>query len=1000
MVRAVAILCCSALSVARAQSEVDRYQRIERMHHTAWTARDGLDGEPSSLAQTTDGFLWVGTSDGLYRFDGIRFEAFRPASGVMAARAVSTLTAAPGGGLWVGHQSGGVTFIDANDRATTYSPADSLPVARVRAIVVDSDGTVWVAAVGGLARLVGGGGRQWQKIRTDWNYPHLSAWNVSVDKKGTLWVGAASPQGVMYLPRGARRFIRFSVDGSALGFRDLDDSTMVYVAEPDPTVHLVRRRGDSATMFQTIPDLPSSAIAIDGDRGIWVPGRGVMRFRMSSPKHGLQMSVSPIEQFTHENGLSGSTVMDVLVDREGTIWIATKEGLDRFRRRNLTWDPDSMVAGGGSVITGSDGRVWILSLRAPALRSGIERLAVPGAPAKLDNGYADRDGTLWLSDQQALFRWDGKRFTPVPPPKEVVDKNLRFTVVATTRDRSGRLWISVAGSGVFFRTDSSWTFKQILEGRPDMAPFALAADEQGRVWLAYRDEVAVVEGDRVRLYRAADGLDITPFTSVRVGGGHVWVTGERGFALLHGGGDRFQAVNASHSPGAGLGVVTGAVPTQDGLWLTTTTGIAHLTSSEVERLSADPAAPVRIERFDQVSDLPDAMRYAARVFRWATEAGDGVLWVVTQNGIAKVDPRQIVRNQLPPLVSFRSVSADDSTFSPRGEIRLPPRTRTLRIEYTALSMVIPERVRFRHRLEGWETDWHEADDRREVTYTDLRPGDYSFQLTASNNDGVWNDTGAILQFSVAPAWFQTVWFRALVIAALIGAVIALYRLRIRQVAAALAVRFDERLAERTRIARELHDTLLQTVQGSKIVADDALDNPNDTDRLRDAMRRVSGWLGQASAEGRAALNSLRVTGAERDLADALRRAADDPTRPKTMIVSIDTHGSPRPLHPVVEAEIYRIGLEGIHNACRHSGATRLNVELEYGHNLVLTMTDNGVGVDPAMLDGGKLGRFGIRGMRERAANIGGILTIEPTNPGTRVTLVVPGPTVFQAPASR
>src|SRR5262245_32330737 len=251
------------------------------MHHTAWTARDGLAGDASSLAQTADGFLWIGTSDGLYQFDGVRFEAYRPTNGVIAARAVSTLTAAPGGGLWVGHQSGGVTFVDAQGKATAYTPADSLPVARVRAIAVDHDGTAWVAAVGGLARLPADQNR-WQKIRRDWGYPHLSAWTVFVDSRGTLWVGAASPQGLMYLPRGAKQFIRLAVSGSAIGFNDVDDSTIVYAHEPDSTIHLVRRRGDSATMFQTISGLPVTAIAVDRDHGLWGAGAGVYRFRLTA----------------------------------------------------------------------------------------------------------------------------------------------------------------------------------------------------------------------------------------------------------------------------------------------------------------------------------------------------------------------------------------------------------------------------------------------------------------------------------------------------------------------------------------------------------------------------------------------------------------------------------------------------------------------------------------------------------------------------------------------
>jgi signal transduction histidine kinase len=373
-----------------------------------------------------------------------------------------------------------------------------------------------------------------------------------------------------------------------------------------------------------------------------------------------------------------------------------------------------------------------------------------------------------------------------------------------------------------------------------------------------------------------------------------------------------------------------------------------------------------------------------------------VVWFVTNQGIARIDPREIVRNPLPPPVAFRTVIADDQSYSPQGEIALPPLTRNLRIEYTALSLVLPERVRFRHRLEGWEDVWHEAGDRREVTYTDLRPGRYALRVAASNNDGVWNETGAALHFTVAPAWFQTTWFRALVVAILLASLVAAYRYRVRRIAAALNARFDERLAERTRIARELHDTMLQTVQGSKLVADDALAS-DDAARMRHAMERLSAWLGQAVDEGRGAVTSLREsTVTVNALAEALRAAAEDSPKRASLGVSVSVRGTPRDLHPIVRDEIYRIAYEAIRNACAHSEATTLAIELEYAHDLVLRITDNGRGIDPAVAVSGKPGRFGLSGMRERATNISATLTVDGTPTGTCVTLVVPGPSVFRS----
>ena len=188
----------------------------------------------------------------------------------------------------------------------------------------------------------------------------------------------------------------------------------------------------------------------------------------------------------------------------------------------------------------------------------------------------------------------------------------------------------------------------------------------------------------------------------------------------------------------------------------------------------DPTYRVRYELFDLVSDLPEALKSSGLAVT-AAQSGDGVLWFLASGGLVRVDPRQIVRNAVPPPVRVRSVTADDKAYSPRGVVSLPPLTRTLRIDYTALSLTIPERVNFRYRLEGWESDWHEAGTRRTVFYTDLKPGHYAFRVLAANNDGVWNETGATLAFTVAPAWYQTMWFQVTVVAGLAASVALLYR---------------------------------------------------------------------------------------------------------------------------------------------------------------------------------------------------------------------------------
>jgi signal transduction histidine kinase len=430
-----------------------------------------------------------------------------------------------------------------------------------------------------------------------------------------------------------------------------------------------------------------------------------------------------------------------------------------------------------------------------------------------------------------------------------------------------------------------------------------------------------------------------------------------------------------------------------GVWLHAGIGIIHISQAEVDKVVRDPSYAVKVELFDTLSDLPDQLhtRISGVPVTTAVESSDGLLWFMTSRGIARVDPRGVLRNPLAPPVWIRAVIADDRPYDWRGGATLPARTKTIQIDYTALSLAIPERVEFRYRLEGWETDWHDAGSRRSAFYTQLGSGDYRFRVIASNNDGVWNETGATVPFTIATPWFQTWWFQSLVTLSALAVLWGIYQLRVRQLAASMSARFDGRLTERTRIARDLHDTLLQTVQGSKMIADEALRNAQEPHDKR-ALEQLSEWLGQAVLEGRAALNSLRISSVSlTDLAQALREAAESiPMVGRPMPVSVSVYGRQRKLHPAIREDIFRIAYEAMRNACAHSKGTQVSVAIECGHDLNVRVTDNGIGIDPTVSAEGKAGHFGLRGMYERAADIGATLEVLSSIKGTSIVVTVPG----------
>jgi signal transduction histidine kinase len=434
----------------------------------------------------------------------------------------------------------------------------------------------------------------------------------------------------------------------------------------------------------------------------------------------------------------------------------------------------------------------------------------------------------------------------------------------------------------------------------------------------------------------------------------------------------------------------------EGLWLSTGAGVVHVAKDEIDRALQDSSYRFHWEQFDSYDGLPGKI-LRSDPFPKTIQGTDGRIWFVANRGVAWIDPRKISKNVIPPPVLITSVSADGSSHLDLADLQLPARANNVQIEYTALSLSVPERVQFRYKLEGIDKQWQDPGTRREAYYSRLPPGRYTFHVIASNNDGIWNDTGATLDFTMPPAWFQTTWFYSLCAAAGFLMMWCLYQVRVRYIARAISARFDERLAERTLIARDLHDTLLQTIQGSKLVADSALKPSADPAKIREALEQLSIWLARATTEGRTALNSLRTSTTEtNDLAEAFRRATEECRTEKSMETSFSVVGDARVMHPIVRDEVYRVGYEAIRNASVHSQGSKLRVTLTYADELSVDVADNGVGLDPLVADRGKEGHFGLRGMRERAARIAGklIVTSSPES-GTQVKLVVPGKIIYR-----
>jgi len=374
---------------------------------------------------------------------------------------------------------------------------------------------------------------------------------------------------------------------------------------------------------------------------------------------------------------------------------------------------------------------------------------------------------------------------------------------------------------------------------------------------------------------------------------------------------------------------------------------------------------------------------------------------VAGDGVSVIDPRHLAFNKLPPPVHIEQITADRKTYEASSNLRLPPLVRDLEIDYAALSLVAPEKNRFRVKLEGHDRDWLDAGTRRQAFYNDLPPRNYRFRVMASNNSGVWNEAGAAFDFSIAPAYYQTAWFQALCVAAFLALLWGLYRYRLHQIAREFNVRLEERVGERTRIARDLHDTLLQSFQGLMLrlqVVDDLLPHGKAKDELEKTLDRAD----QAIAEGRTAVYDLRSSATTtNDLAHAVTEVGNELAVPGAATFRLMVEGPARDLHPIIRDEVYRIARESLRNAFSHAQAHHIEAELIYADRFRLRIRDDGHGIAPEILEEGRPGHYGLPGMRERAKQIGAKLTIwSGGGSGTEIELNIEGPIAYGTPPGR
>ena len=975
------------LALVTSASALDRQKAITQFVHTSWTEKDGAPSSIWALAQTTDGYLWIGTTAGLFRFDGLRFVRFEPQAGEsLPGVAIVGLLATRDGALWVSSSEGAWSRLFNGH----LSKPENIPLADILAEA--PDGTLVAGTEKGLWRLKDG---IWKNASKEWNFPGRQAKQVYFDKSGTLWV--VTEDRVVYRPAGQTQF----VDGEQLpgmsqtgNLAEAPDGSM-WIAETTRSAHALPRKGERGP--ETEIRVGASWVLFDRNGSLWVASAGDGLRRVADPGtiKGRQVAQfgPEAEQFTVKEGLSGNYVMSMLEDREGNIWVGTLKGLDRFRERSFfpvaVEQPDVprffQPTRDGSLLVAGFNPVDLLRIGPLGNREVLGHLNIFAM-------CEDETGVIWAAKDQFLLRYQQGRFVTVPLPGGVVLKG-RCSVAC---DQAGGIWVYDAEGGLFRLANGALT--KLLDN-PDRSPRVNFpyADREGRIWLGQTNRVWLYDHGKSQVFETNEGVPdglMLAFHMDRAG--NVWAGGEGGLSKFENG--RFRSLSKSNGLPAQV-VYSIAEDNYGCLWLVSDSGVLRVPIVELDRALADPVYLLRYDSFDALDGLPgkplqtNATQPLARTL-------DGRIWVATSNGIAYVDPERIPKNNLPPPVQVESLSASGRDYSPWSTAKLPARTTSVQIAYTALSLTIPERVRFRYKLEGVENDWQEAGTLRTTKYSNLGPGAYRFRVIACNNDGVWNPVGATLNFSILPAWYQTVWFRVFYIAAAMASLYMLYLFRLRQVTHQVRRQMAARLEEREHIARDLHDTLLQGIQGLILKVDAAAKQMPIQEPVRQSIAKALDYGDEVMAEGRDRVRNLRgSTESLSDLPAAFQRVAEETPHDSAVVFKTEVEGNVRELHPLVLEESFLIGREAVINALSHSQGLKVAVEITYDpKQFRLRVRDDGRGIDSAILEqGGRSGHWGLQGMRERAQKLGGELEVgSRPGAGTEVSLTVPGATAYRA----
>lgn len=946
-----------------------------QLNHTSWTQKNGVPPDIESMAQTPDGWLWLGTSGGLYRFDGITFERYP-----LTSSRVYKLHAADNGDLLISFAPDGLTVLHA-DGSTTQLPLLPHQMGTFRAMTLDRDGAIWAINLNGLYRYANG---RWQVMASGTEWAEATQ-SLVVDQYGRLWI---STRHALYLhDRVTDKLLRVEGEGMQGGLLQSPDGRL-WISGSDDVLRLV----PMPPLGQHVQRLPSfnqsaarSAGQFDRDGNLWVPlcPRGICRMARAGDQRGgtLNPEHDSKDRLDQPWQLSDLGTRGILEDREGNVWIFTKSGIDRFRENKLI--PADMAGVAGELNAGRDnaGNLWAADWQTRSIWTiGTNGLAVRDPQRSGSAVATDRDGAILIAGNRYIERnYQGKSSRIALP--EIDGKAVDISVVSMFDDGKV-LWMVSPQAALMGWTEGRWYDSTQFSNMPERI-YMLAPGGPGQMWLSNNDGTLKLfdNGKLTRYDIALIGQESGIFP-----GPQLVVAGERGIAALFN--NRFVALEPARAEA--LRNVSGMAVTADGdRWLNGARGLVHVRREDWDASLRQPAIPLVYELIDSQEGYPGQATLDNRQPS-VYNMGGGVLWLRGSGGMVRLDTTKLQPNPVKPVAQLLRVNVGNRSYPATSPLRLPPDTRSFNIQYTAPGLRKPEGMRFQYRLEGIDPQWQDAESRRAAYYTNVGPGRYTFSVRAANEDGLAGTAVAELQLEIAPTIMQTWWFHLICVLAAILAAYGLYRYRLGKATAIIARQLEVRMDERVRIARTLHDTFLQTVQALILRVYTVLTKLPEDSEPRIKLESILTQAEEAINEGRDQVQQLR---SGRDLQAQIEVCGNAMAAlHEGVAFSIESVGIPRRLAPPVEEELCAIAQEALSNAFRHGHASKIAARLEYMRDgLLLSVADNGCGIDDDQLHRRMHeGHFGMVGMHERAKRIGTVLEITSAlGEGTVIAIKVP-----------